>query len=71
VPAKDASRRAERRARGLRGAFFGGAGAATRMPFRYRWGNDADAVLSAAMDLSRTRAIGVQVGHRTFIAPVT
>ena len=45
----------------------------TRMPagtFRYRWGSDADAVLSAAMDLSRTRAIGVQVGTRTFIAPV-
>lgn len=45
----------------------------TRMPagtFRYRWGNDADAVLSAAMDLSRTRAIGVQVGPRTFVAPV-
>jgi hypothetical protein len=43
-----------------------------RMPagtFRYRWGSDADAVLSAAMDLSRTRAIGVQVGPRTFIAP--
>jgi hypothetical protein len=45
----------------------------TRMPagtFRYRWGDDSDAVLSAAMDLSRTRAIGVQVGTRTFIAPV-
>jgi acyl-coenzyme A thioesterase PaaI-like protein len=45
----------------------------TRMPagtFRYRWGNDADAVLSAAMDLSRTRAIGVRVGNRTFVAPV-
>jgi len=45
-----------------------------RMPagtFRYRWGEDSDAVLSAAMDLSRTRAIGVQVGHRTFVAPVS
>ena len=44
-----------------------------RMPagtFRYRWGSDADAVLSAAMDLSRTRAIGVQVGHRIFVAPI-
>jgi hypothetical protein len=42
-----------------------------RMPagtFRYRWGEDSDAVLSAAMDLSRTRAIGVRVGNRTFIA---
>jgi hypothetical protein len=45
----------------------------SRMPagtFRYRWGEDSDAVLSAAMDLSRTRAIGVQVGHRTFVAPL-
>jgi Putative zinc-finger len=39
--------------------------------FRYRWGDDSDAVLSAALDLSRTRAIGVQVGSRTFIAPVS
>lgn len=38
--------------------------------FRYRWGNDSDAVLSAALDLSRTRALGVRVGNRTFVAPV-
>ncbi len=38
--------------------------------FRYRWGDDSDAVLSAALDLSRTRAIGVQVGKRTFVAPI-
>jgi anti-sigma-K factor RskA len=38
--------------------------------FRYRWGDDSDAVLSAALDLSRTRAVGVRAGHRTFIAPV-
>jgi hypothetical protein len=38
--------------------------------FRYRWGADSDAVLSAALDLSRTRAIGVRVGNRTFVAPV-
>jgi hypothetical protein len=38
--------------------------------FRYRWGNDSDAVLSAAMDLSRTRAIGVRVGNDVFVAPV-
>ena len=38
--------------------------------FRYRWGNDSDAVLSAALDLSRTKAIGVRVGSRTFVAPV-
>jgi len=45
-----------------------------RMPagtFRYRWGEDSDAVLSAAMDLSDTRAIGVRVGNRTFVAPVS
>jgi anti-sigma factor RsiW len=39
--------------------------------FRYRWGNDSDAVLSAALDLSRTKAIGVQVGKRTFVAAVS
>lgn len=38
--------------------------------FRYRWGDDSDAVLSAALDLSRTRAIGVRVGNRTFVARV-
>lgn len=38
--------------------------------FRYRWGDDSDAVLSAALDLSRTKAIGVRVGNRTFVAPV-
>jgi hypothetical protein len=39
--------------------------------FRYRWGGDEEAVLSSALDLSRTKAIGVRVGHRTFVAPVT
>jgi hypothetical protein len=39
--------------------------------FRYRWGDDSDAVLSSALDLSRTRAIGVHAGGRTFVAPVT
>lgn len=38
--------------------------------FRYRWGDDSDAVLSAGLDLSRTRAIGVRVGKRTYVAPV-
>ncbi|HVO52859.1 MAG TPA: zf-HC2 domain-containing protein [Solirubrobacterales bacterium] len=38
--------------------------------FRYRWGEDSDAVLSSALDLSRTAAIGVHAGARTFIAPV-
>jgi putative zinc finger protein len=39
--------------------------------FRYRWGTDSDATLSAALDLSRTRAIGVRVGSRTYVAPVS
>jgi hypothetical protein len=38
--------------------------------FRYRWGDDSEAVLSSALDLSRTRAIGVRAGNRTFTAPV-
>ncbi|MBA3867042.1 MAG: zf-HC2 domain-containing protein [Solirubrobacterales bacterium] len=38
--------------------------------FRYRWGEDSVAVLSSALDLSRTEAIGVHAGNRTFIAPV-
>ncbi|HET7119999.1 MAG TPA: anti-sigma factor [Solirubrobacterales bacterium] len=38
--------------------------------FRYRWGDDSDAVLSSALDLSRTRAIEVDAGNRTFVAPL-
>jgi hypothetical protein len=38
--------------------------------FTYRWGDDSTAVLSSALDLSRTRAIGVHAGNRTFVAPV-
>jgi len=38
--------------------------------FRYRWGDDSDAVLSSALDLSRTRAVVVRAGNRTFVAPV-
>lgn len=38
--------------------------------FTYRWGDDSTATLSSALDLSRTRAIGVQAGNRTFVAPV-
>jgi Putative zinc-finger len=37
--------------------------------FRYRYGED-EAVLSSALDLSRTRAIVVHVGKRVFAAPV-
>jgi hypothetical protein len=45
----------------------------TRYPagsFRYRWGEDSEAELSSALDLSRTAAIGVHAGGQTFIAPV-
>ncbi len=38
--------------------------------FRYRYGDDSQAVLSSALDLSRTEAIGVRAGNHTFIAPV-
>ncbi|HEU5105147.1 MAG TPA: anti-sigma factor [Solirubrobacterales bacterium] len=38
--------------------------------FRYRWGDDSDAVLSSALDLSRTRAVVVDTGKSTFVAPV-
>jgi hypothetical protein len=45
----------------------------SRLPagsFRYRWGDDSNTVLSSALDLSRTAAIGIRVGNRTFVAPV-
>jgi Putative zinc-finger len=38
--------------------------------FRYRWGDDSQAVLTSALDLSRTAAIEVHAGGRTFVAPV-
>ncbi len=38
--------------------------------FRYRWGDDSNAVLSSALDLSQTRAIAIHVGDRTYVAPV-
>jgi hypothetical protein len=38
--------------------------------FRYRWGEDSEAVLSSALDLARTRAIDVRAGNRTFVAPI-
>lgn len=38
--------------------------------FRYRWGNDSEAVMASALDLSRTRAVVVRAGNRTFVAPV-
>jgi anti-sigma factor RsiW len=39
--------------------------------FRYRWGDDSDAVLSSALDISRTRELVVDTGKRTFVAPVS
>ncbi len=38
--------------------------------FRYRWGEDSEAVLSSALDISRTAALGVRAGGRTYIAPL-
>jgi len=38
--------------------------------FRYRWGGDAAAVLSAALDLSRAKALVVHAGNQTFVAPI-
>jgi hypothetical protein len=38
--------------------------------FRYRWGGDSAAVLSAALDLSRAEALVVRAGSRTFVAPL-
>jgi len=38
--------------------------------FRYRYADGAGAGLSAAIDLSRARAVGIQAGGRTFVAPL-
>ncbi len=38
--------------------------------FRYRWGDDSNAVLSSALDLSRTQSLGLHAGNRTYLAPV-
>jgi hypothetical protein len=39
--------------------------------FRYRWGDDSEAELSSALDLSQAAAIGVHAGGRTFVAPIS
>jgi hypothetical protein len=39
--------------------------------FRYRWGDDSEAELSSALDLSQAAAVGVHAGGRTFVAPVS
>jgi putative zinc finger protein len=38
--------------------------------FRYRWGGDSAATLSAALDLSRAQALVVHADGRTFVAPL-
>jgi len=38
--------------------------------FRYRWGEDSEAVLTSALDLSNAAAVGIRVGARTFEAGV-
>jgi hypothetical protein len=38
--------------------------------FRYRWGEDSQARLSSALDLSQAKVIGIHAGNRTFTAPV-
>jgi len=47
-----------------------GGNAVSAGTFRYRWGGDASAVLSAALDLSRASALVVHAGDRTFVAPI-
>jgi anti-sigma-K factor RskA len=39
--------------------------------FRYRVGDDSEAELSSALDLSQTAELGVHAGGHTFIAPVS
>jgi anti-sigma-K factor RskA len=39
--------------------------------FRYRWGDDSEAELSSALDLSQAAVIGVHAGGRTFVSPVS
>lgn len=47
-----------------------GGGDVSAGSFRYRWGADDSAVLSAALDLSRAEALVVHAGKRTFVAPL-
>jgi hypothetical protein len=47
-----------------------GGGDVSAGTFRYRWGGDASAVLSAALDLSRAKALVVHAGSQTFVAPI-
>jgi hypothetical protein len=38
--------------------------------FRYRWGDGSYPILSSALDLSKTGAMEIKVGDRTFVAKV-
>jgi putative zinc finger protein len=38
--------------------------------YRYAGGGAEEAVLTSALDLSETAALGVRAGHRTFVAPM-
>jgi hypothetical protein len=38
--------------------------------FRYRWGDGSYPILSSALDLSKTDAMEVRVGNRSYFAPV-
>lgn len=51
----------------MRGSGRTGASAGS---FRYRWGSEDSAVLSAALDLSRAKALVVHAGNHTFVAPL-
>jgi Putative zinc-finger len=48
----------------------GPGGAVSAGTFRYRWDRDESVMLSSALDLSRARALVVQAGNRTFVAPI-
>lgn len=48
----------------------GGGGVVSAGTFRYRWGGDSAATLSAALDLSRAEALVVHAGRQTFVAPL-
>ncbi len=47
-----------------------GGGDVSAGTFSYRWGGDDAAVLSAALDLSRAKALVVHAGAQTFVAPL-
>jgi len=38
--------------------------------FRYRWGDGSFPILSSGLDLSKTAALELRIGNRTFVADV-